>query len=252
MITVAATFVLVLGRVGALLSVLPVFSMVGVPRWVTAFAAMAVSALLTTTLPPPDLPEELHRVAVALGGEVLFGMFLGLGVAAAFAALALGAEIMSAQMGLSFATLFDPLTRSTESVLGSFASWMAALVFVATGLDGRCLEIVAASFERVPPGAAALPGGSAELAMNAAGQCLVLGVQLSGPVVAMVFLVHLFVAILSKLAPRMHAFFSVGTTATGAVGVTMLMVSLPWVMSAHAGALVDAVAMVARAVAAGR
>jgi flagellar biosynthetic protein FliR len=248
-IPVALTFVLVLGRVGALLSILPVFTLMGVPRWANALIAMAVSGLVTASVPPTELGSSLPAVALAMVGEIGLGLLLGLGVAATFAALALGAELGSAQMALSFATLVDPLTRSNESVLGSLASWLAGLVFLGLGLDARCLEIVARSFAVVPAGAAGIPGGGADVAVRAVGECLVLGVQLAGPVVAMVFLVHLFVAILAKLAPKMHAFFSVGTTATGAVGVGMFAVSLPWVLSAHAGAMVDAVDAVTRTLA---
>ncbi|MEQ1507988.1 MAG: flagellar biosynthetic protein FliR, partial [Myxococcota bacterium] len=76
--------------------------------------------------------------------------------------------------------------------------------------------------------------------------CLSLGVQLAAPVVSMVWLIHVWIALLSKLAPRMHAFFSVGTTLTGAVGVGMLAVSLPWLITIHAARMTDAVAELGR------
>jgi flagellar biosynthetic protein FliR len=242
------TFVLVFGRVGALLAILPVFSMTGVPKWATAFLGLAVAALVTANLPPAASPDGVLALAVALASEVGLGLALGIGVAATFAALSLGAELMSAQMSFSFSTMFDPFTHTTESVLGTFASWLAGLCFVGMGLHDRCLEIVARSFQVVPPGQASIPQGSAGAAIAAVGQCLVLGVQLAGPVVAMVFLVHLFVAILAKLAPKMQAFFSVGMTATGAVGLAMLGVSLPWLLAAHGGAVQAAVDALGRGV----
>jgi flagellar biosynthesis protein FliR len=240
----AVTFVLVLARVSSLIGILPLFSLMGIPRWVAPIVALAVSGLVTANLQPVPLADGILPLAMAAGAEVALGVSLGLGVAATFAALALGAEIMSAQTGLSFATLFDPFTKATESVLGTFASWMSGLVFVALGLPERCLEIVARSFALVPPGAAE-PTAGAEALVDAAGQCLVLGVQLAGPIVAMVWVVHVFVALLSKLAPRMNAFFAVGTTATGVVGLAMLVVSLPWLLAIHGSAMSRAVDVLA-------
>jgi flagellar biosynthetic protein FliR len=242
------TWLLVFGRVGALVTVLPMFSLVGLPRWVAALLALACSLLITLGIPPAAVGDGIAPVVVAMAGEVLTGATMGLGVAAVFAALAFGAEIMSMQAGFSFAILFDPLTRSSESALSVLASWIAGLVFVLLGLPGRCLEIVAASFTAVPPGAAAIDGRAAAWALSDLVGCTALGVQLAGPVLVMVFLVHLFVALLSKLAPKMQAFFSVGITVTGAVGLGMLTVSVPWLVAVHSGHLIDAVDAMARRV----
>jgi flagellar biosynthetic protein FliR len=235
-----ATWLLVMGRVGGMLAVMPVFSTMGMPRWVVPLLALAASGLVAMNQPAPTDAPEIVQLACAMVGEVLLGSVMGLGVAATFAAMALGAEIMSMQMGLSFATLLDPLTHSHESTLSSFASWLAALVFVVLGLHARCLEIVARSFEVVPAGTAYVTARHASLLAEQTGETIALGVQLSGPILAMVWLVHLFVALLSKLAPKMHAFFSVGTTTTGFVGLGMLTVSLPWLLVVHGAAMVKA------------
>lgn len=240
------TVALVLGRVGTLFTLLPVFSMMGMPKWITALLALGCSGLIASGLPLVQLDDGMGPIVVALAGEVAAGLSLGLGVSATFAALALGAEIMSLQAGLSFATLVDPLTRSNEGVLGTFASWIGGLVFVSAGLHGRCLEIVAASFAYVPAGTAAMPHVGPGWAITLVSTCTALGVQLAAPVLAGVWLVHLFVALLSKLAPRMNAFFSVGMTVTGAAGLGLLLVSLPWVIAVHGEHLSHAVDAIAR------
>lgn len=241
------TFALILARVGSLVAVLPLFSMSGIPRWTGPLLSLAIAALVSANTPPVAIPVEAGLLPFALGmaTEITLGMMFGLGVAATFGALALGAEIMSAQMGLSFATLFDPFTKATESLLGTFSSWMSGLMFVALGLHTRCLEIVARSFEVVPPGSA-VPQAGVEVLIGAVGGCLSLGVQLAGPIVAMVWLIQVFLALLSKLAPKMNAFFAVGTTVTGAAGLGMLVVSLPWLLTIHGAAMVGAVDRLAR------
>jgi flagellar biosynthetic protein FliR len=246
-LTAAITiWLVVMGRVGGMLAVLPVFSTMGMPRWVVPMLALAASGLVAMQQPVPAQEMELMQITWALAGELLLGSVMGLGIAATFAAMALGAEIMSLQMGLSFATLLDPLTHAHEGALGSFASWLAALVFVMLGLHSRCLEIVARSFGTIPPGEAYVSAEHAWWLADQTGEAFALGVQLAGPILAMVWLVHLFVALLSKLAPKMHAFFSVGTTTTGFVGLGMLGVSLPWLLAVHGAAMVQATERLAR------
>ncbi|MEZ4235200.1 MAG: flagellar biosynthetic protein FliR [Myxococcota bacterium] len=241
MTALVVTWLLVFGRVGTLVTALPVFSLVGLPRWVGALLALGASLLVTLSIPPAALGDGIAPVVIGMMGEVFAGATMGLGVAAAFAALALGGEIVAMQAGMSFSMILDPLTRSTESALAVFASWIAGLVFVLLGLPGRCLEIVAASFTAAPPGSAALAIGDAHWATEVLTGCTVLGVQLAGPVLALIFMVHVFVALLSKLAPKMQAFFSIGMTLTSGLGVAMLGVSLPWLVAVHTAAVVDAV-----------
>lgn len=232
---------LVLGRVGTMLALAPIYGMMGMPRWATALLALGCSAIVAGNLEPVALDGGLGSLVVALLGEVAAGVALGMGVAATFSALAFGAEIAAAQAGYSVATLIDPLNRASETALGALGGWLAGLVFVAMGLHGRCIEIVARSFELVPVGAVALPHAGAGWAVARVAACTALGVQLSAPVLAGVWLIHLFIALLSKLAPRMHAFFSVGTTVTGAAGLALLAVSLPWMMAVHRDHLAAAV-----------
>lgn len=238
-----ALWVLASARISALLAVLPVTSMSGVPRWVGPLLSLSLALLVVGNTPLVAPSGSLAQIAVSAAGEILLGASMGLSVRAAFAAAALGAEVMSLQMGLSFATLLDPLNRSNESVLGSLASWLAGLVFVSTDQHNRCIEIVAMSFSKVSPGQVSLPlsiSGAGAL-VEQVGASIALGIQLAGPILAMVWLVHLFVALLSKLAPKMHAFFSVGVTATGFTGLVTLFVALPWILMVHGGAVLAAV-----------
>jgi flagellar biosynthesis protein FliR len=241
----AVTFVLVLGRVGALFLMLPLLSVMGVPRWATMLLAMVLSALVSANLTPADFAPESSLLVLAFLREVLLGFSFGLGVKTAFAVMNLAADIMAGQMALALATLSDPLTKSHGTAVGTLASWLAGLVFLQFGMLNRCLEIVAASFQRYPPGEAPILVGAAPAAIAAVGGCITLGIQLAGPVIGILWLLHLFIALLAKLAPRMQVFFSLGVTVTSAMGMIMMGVSLPWILSVHTSAMVDAIDVLA-------
>lgn len=243
----AVTFMLVFTRVTALFSMLPLFSSMGVPRWAGLLVSLVLSALVAMNSPMAVMEPETSALVFAILREFFLGISLGIGVQAAFAALAVGADIIAGQMALSMATMMDPLTKSHGTVIGTLASWLAALVFVESNLHGKCVEIVAASFHRFPPGEAPYVAGAGAAAIQAVGGCIALGIQLAGPLILMLWLVHLFIALLAKLAPRMQVFFSLGVTVNSAIGIMMFAASLPWMLSVHGSAVSDAVDALAAA-----
>ncbi len=231
------TGLLVFGRVGGLLLALPVFSAQGVPRHVTVFGALALTLVMGPVAPLAEDPRTLTVLVVGLGTEVLLGLLLGSVVRAVFGALALAAEVMSGQTGLAMATLFDPMLRSNQGTMGTFASWIAAAMFLGTGLHLQCIEVVAGSFQVVPPGGTTALLSSGVVLLEAIAATVVLGVQLSGPVVALVWMVNVFVAVLSRLAPNMNVFFSVGMVLTNVAGILLFGLALPYLLLVHHGAL---------------
>lgn len=245
MIEAPVTAFLVFSRLAAMLMVLPVFSAQGVPKHVPGLTALILAALLAPQ--QPVLAEvSVPGLALALAAEVLMGVVVGLGAAAVFSALATGAEVASQQMGLAMASLFDPLTKSNAGLLSTFASMLGGLVFIGMGLHLRFLEILALSFQRFPPGQAPVLFGAVDALIAAVGHSIALGVQLAGPILALVWLINVFVAILARLAPRMNVFFSVGMSLGSSAGVIIFALALPWILLTHAQAMEQTVVDTAR------
>jgi flagellar biosynthetic protein FliR len=239
-----ATGFLVFCRVTGLVAGLPVFSAQGTPKAVPVFAALGVVLLVAPGIPVIDEPGSLLALVVGVFGELTLGLTAGLSVRIVFAALAMGTELMAMQMGLAMATMFNPMERQQAGPLGILASWLAGLVFLASGLHLRCLEIVAASFAVLPPGAAVNRVHFVQI-VEAVEASVHLGVQISGPILVMVWFVNVMVAVLARLAPRMNVFFSVGMTLTSSLGILVLAVSLPWIMVVHGAAVEQTVARLA-------
>lgn len=231
-------------RVAALLSRLPAFSSSGTPKSAVVLSALAITAVLAPALEPAPEPDGLYGLVFGIAVEVALGLLLGAGVDLAFAAIATGAEIAATQMGFANGTLFDPLQEASSDALGTLASWIAALLFLSLGLHLTCLEALAAGFGRFPPGQPFRPGEGLLQLVEAGGDAVVVGVQLAGPVLVLVFTINLLTAILGRLAPRIHAFFAVGTTLTGLLGLAMFALALPWTVEIHVALLRRAVAAV--------
>ena len=240
---------LVFGRVGGLVFALPMLSAQGVPRMVQVMLAMAITVVITPVVPVAPEPGSLGLLMLSMAAEVSLGLFLAVGVAVMFGAFALGTEIMGLQMGLGMARLFDPLVKAQEGLLGALASWLAGLAFLLMGLHLECIMIVGESFSLAPPGVVSLPWEQFPSVVPLIGRSIWLGVQLSAPVLALVWLVNVFVAVLAKLAPKMNVFFSIGMTISSVCGLVLFAVALPWLLDTHSHAMLDAVYWIERVLA---
>jgi flagellar biosynthetic protein FliR len=72
-------------------------------------AGLAISLALAPALPPlPAIPAGSWLGLTVIVEQILIGVMMGFALRIAFAALDVAGELIGLQMGLSFATFFDP------------------------------------------------------------------------------------------------------------------------------------------------
>ncbi|RPE80852.1 flagellar biosynthetic protein FliR [Vulcaniibacterium tengchongense] len=192
-------------RVGAALQVLPMVGGRGVPARVRLVVALALAGALSALLPAP--PPAALDAATVLGvlREFAVGIAIGLILRLAFEAGQLAGELVSQGMGLSFATLADPLSGASSPVLAQWFYLAFGLLFFA--FDGH-LALVRAlldSYRALPVGApladaqdflAVVPGFFAA--------CLQAGVLLALPVTVALLAVNLAFGVLARAAAQLN------------------------------------------------
>ena len=232
---------LVFCRISGLLYGLPVFNTVGVPKHVSVIASLVLTILIAPTVPVVDDPLTLGVIVLGFGGELILGWVLALTVRTIFAVMAVAAEIVSRQTAMGMAMFMDPVQKIQQSPLGVLSSWMAGLAFLSMGLHLTFIEGIAYSFQWVPPGSTGLVGPTAPILLEACRVAILVGFQLSGPLLALVMLVNSFIGIMAKLAPKMNMFFSVGMTLNSVVGILVFGMALPWMLEIHSGHMVGSI-----------
>jgi flagellar biosynthetic protein FliR len=245
---VTATWVtafLVFARMSALMWGLPVIATKGMPKYVGVLLSVALTVLIAPGVPLVAGEPTLGVLVLGLASEILLGASLGLVVRGVFSSFTVAAEMLSRQTALGMSSMLDPVMSASQSPLGVIASWVAGLVFLLSNLHLAVIVTVAGSFDAVPPGHLVSPIPLANAVVDAVEIALIVGVQLSGPLVALVFLVNVFIGILGRLAPRMNVFFSVGMTVNSVVGIWLFGVALPWMLQTHGHHLRDAIRTVA-------
>ena len=244
-LSVWLTLMLVFVRIGAFILVMPVLSMRGVPKHVPVFLTLLLTMLVGPHVPMTHVDSLLGTI-MAVGGEVALGLTAGTMVGAVFSSLTLATELVNQQTGFAMMALFNPVMKTSEGPMGVLAAWLAGAVFLLSGMHLKFLIVLADSFFSIPPGLASVDDVLANDVIAIVGESIALGVQLAGPVIVLVLLINLFVGMLTRLAPKMNVFFSVGMSATGSAGILVFAMSLPWMMMVHKEAMEGALRLCAQ------
>lgn len=228
-------------RTSGLLLGLPVFNTVGVPKHVTILVSVVITMLIA-----PNLPVVIGEVTIlgsimAMGSDLMLGWTLSMSVRIIFSAMATASEIIARQTAMSMAMILDPVQQIQQSPTGVLSSWCSGLVFLGMGLHLKFIEGVAYSFYWIPPGTAGSVAPTAPILLEATRVAILVGFQLSGPLLVLVLLVNTFIGIMAKLAPKMNMFFSIGMTLNTIIGIFIFAMALPWMLIVHAGHLENSV-----------
>ena len=244
--TVWLTLLLVFARIGGFVFVMPVISTQGVPRYVGVFLTLLLTGLVGPHAPLTEV-EGLLQLIVAVGGELAMGLAAGTLAGAMFSALSLAGELISQQTGFAMMTLVNPVMKTSEGPLGILGGLMAGSLFLLSGLHLKFLIVLSDSFAMTPPGTASVSDDLVHDAIAMVGNAVALGVQLAGPVIVLVLMINLFVGMLTRLAPKMNVFFSVGMSVTGTAGIFIFALALPWMLMTHTEAMNGALRVCAHA-----
>lgn len=139
-------------RIGAALQVLPMIGGRMLPARVRLVLALALAATLSTLLPTPPPAAVDAATVLAVLREFAVGIAIGLMLRLAFEAGQLAGELASQGMGLSFATMADPLSNASSPVLSQWFFLAFGLVFFT--LDGHLalVRLLLDSYHALPVG----------------------------------------------------------------------------------------------------
>lgn len=207
------TFAALFSRTGTMLMLMPAFSDDAVPGRARLFIALAITVGLFPMLSPAIRPavEGLDSGDIALAGllgrEMLLGLALGFIVRLLFHAIVVAGGIISLQVGLTSALVFDPQAGAQVPVLGKFISITALLICLALGVHHVWIGALVGSYSHFPIGASAPAGDFARLALHAATGAMALGLSLAAPLVIYGIVFNAALGLSARLAPALQIFF---------------------------------------------
>jgi flagellar biosynthetic protein FliR len=214
-------FILILLRVGIVISLLPLFSRKNFPVQFKIGFAMAVALVLT---PIVELKVTRTNIPSLVMREVIMGIALGLTARFVFLAVEMAGQIVSNATGLSAANIFNPeLGQSTE--IANLYGIIAILIFLAMDAHHDLIYILVRSYEWLPAGQADIKNLASEV-ISITGRIFIIAIKISAPVVVAMLISSLLLGFLYKAAPQMNILF-VGFPIYIFVGFIVMIIGIP-------------------------
>jgi len=215
-------------RVMSFLAAAPVFNNTALPRTVKLIIALAVGFAIATSLPPmQDAPEPGSYLGLAiLAQQILIGTGMGFCMRVIFSTLDVAGELIGLQMGLSFATFFDPQSAARSSVVAQIFGLIITLVFLALNGHLMLIEVLVRSFEWLPMSITPLHAEGWLMLVRTGGALFATGLLLALPVVVALLITNIALAVLTRAAPQLNL-FAVGFPITSTIGIAVIWLTLP-------------------------
>lgn len=221
-----AAFIYPLARILAFIATAPLWSVAGIPRRTRLMLGIGITVAIAPTLPemPQIQPASLAGLWV-LAQQMLIGIGMGFAAKIVFSAVDMAGEFISAQMGLGFATSYDPMSSSQTAVITEFLTLISLLVFLS--LNGHLLYVgtLAQSFSAIPVGPTALGSASWMNLAELGSKIFSAGLLLSLPIIAALMITNIALAVLTRAAPQLNI-FAVGFPLTLTGGFIALAISM--------------------------
>ena len=215
-------------RILAMVTSAPVLGARGSPMQVKVGFAFVITLVIAPTLKSiPQVDPGSALGLMILAQQVAIGLSMGMAMRVVFSAVEMAGSLIGLQMGLGFATFFDPQNSSQTPVVGSFLGMLAILVFLSLNGHQLMIEAVAQSFRDLPIIAEPHSAAGWRTLAGWGRQIFLGGVLLSLPVIAALLITNISIGIMTRAAPQLNI-FAVGFPITLLVGFAVLMLSLPY------------------------
>ena len=194
-------------RLGAFLLMLPFFTIADFPPTMRVALGVLASFLVAPTLPPfPSAHMEVVALIGIMVKEISIGLLLGFVARLIFFTVDLAGAIISTEMGLSMASVFDPLSNTSGQIPSTILFYVATMVMLTLNLHHWMLLGLVRTYEVLPIGTAHLNVTLFETIVARTSDIFSLGLQMAAPVMAVSFVVTLVFALLGRAVPQMNVF----------------------------------------------
>lgn len=215
-----------LARVLALIMTAPLLSEKSISKKVKIGLGVMITYVLLPSLPPTNVTLFSVGGFWLLIQQILIGVAIGFTMQFAFAAVRTAGEVIGLQMGLSFATFFDPASRLNMPVLARFLDMLAMLLFLSFNGHLWMISMVADSFHTLPIGGDPI-NGNAFLALTKAASLIFLnGLRLALPLITLLLTLNLALGLLNRVAPQLSV-FAIGFPVTLSIGIIFISLMMP-------------------------
>ncbi|TKI68424.1 flagellar type III secretion system protein FliR [Sulfurimonas crateris] len=197
-------FILLFFRFGALFMAVPIFSHNSIPMNVKAALAFFFTIVFYPSMPPLEIPITMPSIVVAILGELLFGLAIGVVLQIAFNAITFAGGQISFMMGFSMASAIDPQTGVSMPIISQFLSLIALMVLFAIDMHHWMLLFIDSSLEKIPLGGFLMSENLFRYIIMATSNMFMVGFMIAFPIIALSWLADVIFGMLMKTMPQFN------------------------------------------------
>ncbi|QIG79705.1 flagellar biosynthetic protein FliR [Stakelama tenebrarum] len=205
---IVSAFFILFARTGAVLMLLPVFSEDAVPGRIRLLIAFGMTSGIWPLQNEAALAvAQSGPLPAVLIAELLTGLAMGMIVKILFYAISMAGSIISMQIGLSAAMLFDPAQGSQVPLLSKFVTMAAAIVCMAMQVHHLWIQSIVESYNLFPIGGLPPAQDFAQMAIAAINRSMMLAVGLAAPLLIYGIVFNVALGLAARVAPAIQVFF---------------------------------------------
>ncbi|MBN1170816.1 MAG: flagellar biosynthetic protein FliR [Micromonosporaceae bacterium] len=194
-------------RAAAWLATCPPFSGRGLPPTAKGLLSVAIALPFTEEL-SRGMAEGITTAGLITDAveQIVVGAALGFCTNLLVTAVQAAGSIIDLFGGFSVAFAFDPLSYTGNAVMGRFYNLLATALLFTTGAYQSIVAGFARSYRALPPTGSLSLERLDRILVNGLSEMFIAALQISGPIVAVLFLTDLALGLLTKVSPQLNAF----------------------------------------------
>jgi len=218
-------FVLVFFRLAGMMLFAPLFGSAQVSKRLRVLLVLVLALGMCQSVKAVALPETGWQVALGIGGEMAFGIAMGMLMSFIFIAAQWAGEMVGQQMGLNLGQTFNPQFGGGGSLMGDLYFWFTLVIFLAVGGHHAMLRGVRDSFDKLPLLSLSVDQSLFDLIVELFQSDTVLALRLASPVLVTMLAVDLALGLVGRTLPQFNV-MQAGMSVRSMIGLLVVIAGL--------------------------
>jgi flagellar biosynthetic protein FliR len=197
-------FILLFFRFGALFMATPIFAHKNIPMNIKFSMAFFFSIVFYSSMPPLAIEINIQSLFIAILGELLFGLTVGVILQLAYNVITYAGGIISFMMGFSMATAIDPQSGISMPIVSQFLSLMALMILFVIDMHHWIIIYISDSLSAIPLGGFMITANMYSYILGAVSNMFQVGFMIAFPIIALSLLVDVIFGMLMKTMPQFN------------------------------------------------
>lgn len=201
-------FLMILVRIATFIYIAPFFGTSNTPWRVKIGLSIFTSVILFQILPKETISYSTEiEYAVIILKEGITGLLIGFAANICNSIILFSGRIIDMEIGLSMATMFDPVSRQQTTISGTLYYYFVLLMLMITNMHHYLLRAITDTYKLIPIGKMVIDYDQMYVtALAFMTDFIVIGFRIVFPIFAVILITNTILGILAKVAPQLNMF----------------------------------------------